>query len=457
MSTPDSSRSSGQLPTLLVFGVPIALAVLLVPVLFILIPTKTTPAIPMPTAVQSMAAVHDTTTMPMGGVLNSAPSAESIHLAVREWSFEPQSLQLPTGRPVTLVLDNKGQLDHDISIPALGVQLTARAGKSASQTVTASKEGTFEFICSIPGHKEAGMRGSVVVGGAVTTTAPATGVAAHPSHAAVETTATNGNQSLAYAMDGTTKVFDLKAQHVNWEVLPGEFVDAYAYNGQVPGSLIRATEGDQVRINFTNELPEPTVIHFHGPKLPNSMDGVVGVTQNVIQPGQTYSYEFVAQPSGTFMYHTHHNSAEQESKGLFGIFIVDPKEPTLKYDREVIQVLSETGGYFLINGKAFPATEPIEAKLGERLLIRLVNLGQMTHPMHMHGHPFQIVATDGYAVPEAQARTKDVVNIGPGERYDLLMTADNPGTWLFHCHILTHVQNHGVEPGGMITVLKVSE
>jgi FtsP/CotA-like multicopper oxidase with cupredoxin domain len=187
------------------------------------------------------------------------------------------------------------------------------------------------------------------------------------------------------------------------------------------------------------------------------MDGVVDVTQKVIAPGETFTYEFVAQPGGTFMYHTHHNSAVQEGKGLYGLFIVDPKVPTVQYDKEYIQVLSELGGYYLINGKAFPATEPIQAKVGERVLIRLVNLGQMTHPMHMHGQPFQIVGTDGYPVPEAQALTKDVINIGPGERYDLLMTADNPGTWLFHCHILTHVQNHGVEPGGMITVVKVDE
>jgi len=442
MSNSGSPRSNSlrQPLVLLSFGIPIALAALLLPALLLLVQTRP--------ATSTTAAVAD--------------SARTVHLNVKEWSFEPRSLQLPAGKPVTLVLDNTGQLDHDVSIPSLGVQVTARAGKSASQTVTPTKEGTFDFLCSIPGHKEAGMQGSLIVGGASTavtstTTAPAAAEMNHGSHAAVATTATTGNQPLAYTLDGAVKVFELKAQHVNWEVLPGETVDAYAYNGQVPGSLIRATEGETVRINFTNELPEPTVIHFHGPKLPNSMDGVVGVTQKMVLPGERYSYEFVAQPSGTFMYHTHHNAAEQEGKGLFGIFLVDPKEPTLKYDREVLQVLSEQGGYFLINGKASPATEQIEARVGERVLIRLINLGQMTHPMHMHGHPFQIVATDGYAVPEGQALTKDVVNIGPGERYDLLMTMNNPGTWLFHCHILTHVQNHGVEPGGMLTVIKVTE
>jgi len=283
------------------------------------------------------------------------------------------------------------------------------------------------------------------------------------SHAEVATTSVKANQPLAFQMDGRTKVFELQAKHFKWETLPGEFVDAYGYAGpdgvaSVPGPLVRVTVGDHVRINFTNNLAEPTVIHFHGPRIPNSMDGVADVTQHVIQPGARFSYEFTANPTGTFMYHTHYNSAEQESKGLFGVFQVDPKEgPRVQADQEVFQVLSELGGYYLINGKSFPATEPIQAKLGDKVLIHLVNLGQMTHPMHLHGAPFQIVGTDGYPVPEAAQLTKDVVAIAPGERYDLLITADNPGTWLFHCHILTHVQNHGVEPGGMLTLVKVEE
>jgi len=357
---------SRKTTTLLVYSVPIALAALLLPALFVLLPTLS--------------------------ARPAATTAQEVRLTVDEWSFGPKQLQLQTGTQVNLVLDNLGKLEHDVSIPALGVLLKAGAGKSASQTVTPTKEGKFDFLCSIPGHKEAGMQGSVVIGaGAASVASPpeAPKKSEHASHAAVATTATRGNQPLAYVMDSDTKVFDLTAQHVQWEVLLGEFADAYAYNGQVPGPVIRATEGENVRINFLNELPEPTVIHFHGPKLPNRMDGVVGVTQKVVQPGQSFSYEFVAQPSGTFMYHTHHNSAEREGKGLFGTFIVDPKEPKVQYDREVIQVLGEMEGYFLINGKAFPATEAIEASVGERVLIRLVNLGQMTHPMHMHGHPFR--------------------------------------------------------------------
>jgi FtsP/CotA-like multicopper oxidase with cupredoxin domain len=281
------------------------------------------------------------------------------------------------------------------------------------------------------------------------------------SHAAVATTAVKANQPMSFRMEGDTKVFDMQAKPFKWEVLPGEFVDAYGYAdadgiATVPGPLIRVTQGDKVRVNFTNHLAEATVIHFHGPTLLNAMDGVPDVTQKGILPGESFSYEFTANPTGTFVYHTHENSAEQESKGLYGVLQVDQKDaPRVASDVEAFQVLSEMGGYYLINGKAFPATEAIEAKVGQKVLIHLVNLGQMTHPMHMHGAPFQIVGTDGYPVPEAARLTKDVVNIAPGERYDLLMAADNPGTWLFHCHILSHVQNHGVEPGGMLTIVKV--
>ncbi len=391
-----------------------------------------------------------------------------LQVVASEFTLSPNRLEVPAGTPFTLVFRNQGNIDHDITSTTAGIHLMAAPGKSAEGTFTIDKPGEYEFLCSIPGHAEAGMKGKLVVtaaGTAATTAAaaatpsegtPADQTAPHASHAAVATTATRGNQLLPYRMEGDVKVFDLTAQHVKWEVLPGEFVDAYTYNGQVPGPIVRVTEGDKVRVNFTNELPEPTVIHFHGPTVPNAMDGVVDVTQKVVEPGQSFTYEFVAQPAGTFIYHTHHNSASQEPKGLYGLFIVDPKNQPKIADVEAFQVLSELGGYYVINGKAFPATEPIEAKVGQKVLIHLVNMGQMAHPMHLHGHPFKIIATDGYPVPAGQELTKDVLNIAPGERYDLLVDAENPGTWLYHCHILSHVQNHGVEPGGMITVVKVT-
>jgi FtsP/CotA-like multicopper oxidase with cupredoxin domain len=277
------------------------------------------------------------------------------------------------------------------------------------------------------------------------------------SHAASAPLATKGNQPLEPKLVDGVKVFELTASVVQWEVVPGEFVEAYAYNGMVPGPLLRVTEGDTLRIVLKNELPEPTVIHIHGPALPNSQDGVPDVTQPVVQPGETFSYEFEVHPSGTFMYHTHHNSVVQESKGLYGVLQVDPKDFKPTYDKEYFQVISELGGFYVINGKSFPSTDPMEAKVGDRVRIHLINLGQMVHPMHSHGFATKVVATDGHPVPDAAQITKDTVSIGPGERYDLEFTADRPGAWIYHCHILSHVQNKGVEPGGMISVIKVTE
>jgi FtsP/CotA-like multicopper oxidase with cupredoxin domain len=277
------------------------------------------------------------------------------------------------------------------------------------------------------------------------------------SHADQVPTSTKGNVPLEPRIVDGVKNFDITASVVKWEVAPGEFMEAWAYNGMVPGPLLRATEGDRIRINLKNELPEPTVVHIHGPMLPNAMDGVPDVTQPVVQPGETFTYELEAKPTGTFLYHTHHNSVMQKSKGLLGVMQIDPKDFEPTYDREYFQVVGELNGFFVINGKAFPSTEPIEAKLGERVRIRLINLGEMIHPMHSHGFATKIVGTDGYAVPDGAQITKDTVSIGPGERYDLDFVADNLGNWVYHCHILSHVQNRGVEPGGMISLISVTE
>ena len=287
--------------------------------------------------------------------------------------------------------------------------------------------------------------------------APASGHAGHGvSHADQVATSTKGNQPLEPRIVDGVKNFDLTASVVQWEVARGEFMEAWAYNGMVPGPLLRITEGDRIRVNLKNELPEPTIVHIHGPMLPNAMDGVPDVTQPVVQPGESFSYEFEAKPSGTFLYHTHHNSVMQKSKGLFGVMQIDPMDFKAPYDREYFQVVGELNGFFVINGKAFPATEPIEAKLGERVRIRLINLGEVIHPMHSHGFATKIVGTDGHAVPEGAQLLKDTVTIGPGERYDLDFVADNLGNWVYHCHILSHVQNRGVEPGGMISLISVT-
>jgi FtsP/CotA-like multicopper oxidase with cupredoxin domain len=265
-----------------------------------------------------------------------------------------------------------------------------------------------------------------------------------------------GGQPLAYEMDGDTKVFKLTCDAVRWEVRPEEYKDAFAYNGTLPGPEIRVTEGDKVRFVVTNNLPESTSVHWHGLKTPNGMDGVPFMTQPPIKPGQAFTYEFVAEPVGTHMYHSHHNAMEQVGKGLLGPFIIEPKDAATRprFDREYTLVLNDTLLGFTLNGKSFPATQPLTAKLGERVLIRYMNEGLMNHPMHLHGMPMQVVAKDGYLLPNPYFC--DNLDVAPGDRFEVIVEADNPGTWAFHCHTLSHAE----APTGMfglVTALIVED
>ena len=247
---------------------------------------------------------------------------------------------------------------------------------------------------------------------------------------------------------------DLTAEVVQWEVLEGEFVEVWGYNGQYPGPEIRAKVGDKVRINFTNNLPEATTIHWHGLEVPNDQDGVPGITQPDIPPGGSWTYEFVAPKAGTTMYHTHSNTVRQLTRGLFGAFIVEPREGIPLYDREYTLLLHEINGFYTINGHSFPkALEDslLKIKSDERILVRMINAGQIHHPMHLHGHQFKVVQLDSN--PLAFPITVNTQDIAPGQTVDVEIDGFNPGTWVFHCHIITHVTNKGVYPGGMLIAL----
>ncbi len=247
---------------------------------------------------------------------------------------------------------------------------------------------------------------------------------------------------------------DLTADVVQWEVLDGEFVEVWAYNGQYPGPEIRVKVGDKVRINLTNNLPEATTIHWHGLEVPNDQDGVPGITQPDIPAGGSWTYEFVAPKAGTSMYHTHSNTLKQLTKGLFGAFIVEPREGLPQYDREYTLLLHETGGFYTINGHSFPKTledSLLKIKTGERVLIRMINAGQAHHPMHLHGHQFTVVQLDGN--PLTNPLVVNTQDIAPGQTVDVEVLGTNPGTWVFHCHIILHVTNKGQYPGGMLIVL----
>jgi FtsP/CotA-like multicopper oxidase with cupredoxin domain len=257
-------------------------------------------------------------------------------------------------------------------------------------------------------------------------------------------------------MDGDVKVFDLVCQDIQWETMPGTSFPAMAYNGTVPGPEIRVTEGDKLRLNVTNQMAQSTAIHWHGLRLPNAMDGVPFITQPVIKTGETFTYEFTAKNSGTHMYHSHHNAAEQVSSGLLGAFIVEPadksREPVV--DAEYTMILNDTTLGFTLNGRGFPYTQPIVAQKGQKIRVRYMNEGFMIHPMHLHGLPQMVFAKDGFHLPVPYMC--DTLNVAPGERYDVLIDCDEAGYWAYHCHILTHAESrHGMY--GMVTVLLVQE
>jgi len=268
-----------------------------------------------------------------------------------------------------------------------------------------------------------------------------------------------GNQILQPTLDGKVKVFNLSVSKIKWQTAPSITVDAYAYNGMVPGPMIRVTEGDRVRVIVKNNMTdESTAVHWHGLLIDNASDGVPFLTQPPIKPGETYTYEFTATNSGTHMYHSHHNAVAQVTGGLEGAFIVDPKgeTPTGRYheDIDTLMVLNDGLLGFTLNGKEFPATQPIVAKLGQKVRIRFMNEGQMIHPMHLHGLTMNVVEKDGYPLP--QPYKVDTLNVAPGERYDVIVDANNPGVWAFHCHILSHAES---EQGmhGMVTALIVNK
>jgi FtsP/CotA-like multicopper oxidase with cupredoxin domain/plastocyanin len=398
-----------------------------------------------------------------------------VQVSLQEFSITPTQISVPEGDPVMLHVSNAGTAAH-----AFAVQVGSRTyqtpmlagGANASLDLPALTAGTYSAWCSVPGHKEAGMTALLVAG---TTTGQADGSSSQAAGmGAMSTgmtaqqmadahkrstvafpakTAGLGGQALEPTMDGDVKVFDLVAKAVRWEVSPGVFKEAFTYNGAVPGPQIRVHQGDKIRVILENSLPQPTVIHFHGLTVPNGMDGVPYITQDPVMPGGYFIYEFtVKDPPGTYLYHSHFNSAEQVGKGLYGAIVVEP-EGTPSWDLEYTEILYDGALGFTINGKSFPATEPLSAKLGQDIRVRLSNVGDMIHPLHLHGYHFTVVEQDGQAI--ARPYTVDTLMIAPGNTFDVMIKADQPGVWAFHCHILSHVEGpEGMF--GMVTALIVS-
>jgi plastocyanin len=359
----------------------------------------------------------------------SAPAAGpigAIEIRAFDLGFKPAMVHVAAPGRYTVRFVNDGGTLHDITF-ADGTNVQATAHGTATGEVTIPAAG-LRFICSVPGHADAGMRGEVMVnGGAAATPSPAASLtaeqlrdadAARTAQFPAETEG-RGNQILkpTIAADGT-KEWELTASVIQWETEPGVRLEAYAYNGTVPGPQLHAKMGDRVRVILHNELSEPTTMHFHGQILPNVMDGVPVITQPAVMPGESFTYEFTVRNAGSHMYHSHFMAEHQVPMGLLGAFIVTDPAARNEADADIdyTMILNDGPLGFTLNGKGFPATEPIVAILGQTVRVRYMNEGLQIHPMHLHGMPQLVVARDGYMLPTPPSRGHRVGGARPACR-----------------------------------------
>jgi len=408
---------------------------------------------------------------------DQAKAAGGTQVTLTEFRITPSEITAAEGG--VLNITNQGTTTHNFEVKGTAVKTKdLKAGESTTLDLGGLAAGTYDVLCAIPGHADAGRKGVLVVGGG-----------AHASHSgggsanADALLANNDNSDAtmqkpvdAYVgqlksgantkgvgaqvmapkvLPDGTKEFDLTAKISDWEVEPGKTVQAWTYNGTVPGPTIHVNPGDKVRVVFDNQLPQSSSIHFHGIEVPNAMDGVPGVTQDPVKPGQKFTYEFTAQGPAVGMYHSHHHAEHQVPDGLMGAFIIgeEPVPAGVTVSQEMPMVLNDAGVIGLtLNGKSFPATAPVIAKQGEWVEVHYMNEGLQIHPMHLHGLPQIVIAKDGF--PLANPETEDTVMVAPGERYTVLIHATDPGVWAWHCHILTHAES---ENGmfGMVTTFIV--
>lgn len=415
-----------------------------------------------------------------GGTESESIGSQTISYELTEFAIDGDTEIASV--PTTFEVSNSGAVIHNLVFANGPGTPDLNAGESVALDVGTLNPGTHTIFCSISGHREAGMETTLVVTGEGGESGGGEGsqdteidwdaldkamtdsMLAFPAE-----TEGKGNQPLEPTIlaDGT-KEFLLTASIEKWEVEPGKFVDAWTYNGQVPGPQIRVDVGDSVRIVVDNQLPMGTDVHWHGIITPNNMDGVAPLTQPLIKSGETFVYEFTTKKPAIGMYHAHHHGQMQIPNGLFGTFIIGdtpiPRGMTvsgvripsdLEINHEIPMVLNDAGVIGLsLNGKSFPATEPYAGKVGDWVVVHYYNEGLQIHPMHQHQFPQLVFAKDG--IPLDQPYWSDTVNVAPGERYSVLLQLKDPGVWVWHCHILTHVErDEGMF--GMVTAWIVEE
>lgn len=330
---------------------------------------------------------------------------------------------------------------------------------------------------------------------------------------------------------GAVKDFTLYVHRMTHALYPGASMAMWGFSlgdepstASVPGPTLRVTEGDTVRVTLQATFAGFNhTLHWHGQHVPYEMDGVPYVSQDPVEPDQSFTYEFVAKPAGTYWYHCHVDAQHHIDMGMYGALIVDPQraEDDPAYDQDYVMILDDMdrfhlesgqpatdnlpqgGDYystrdyaerqandlvtrnaqtnealaqqntparpvrdwypvtyapytatyntFLINGAAFPWTEPLLVEAGQVVRVRMINAGNELFAMHLHGHHVLVTHKDGILLESPY--WADVVAIAPGERYDLYVKLDNPGLWDFHDHVARHTQNDNIFPGGAMTML----
>jgi manganese oxidase len=263
---------------------------------------------------------------------------------------------------------------------------------------------------------------------------------------------------LPFQMVDGVKEFRLTAEVVETELMPGRPMTAWGYNGSIPGPTLEFNEGERIRVIFENKLPEMTAIHWHGFEVPMEMDGSVGVGQDPVPPGGRFVHEFTLNQNGTFFYHSHFPM--QEMMGMIGLVIVHPKvahDPPVDKDYGIVlqewmllpnnkvpNSLAMEFNWLTFNGKSGPATTPLLIKQGERVRIRIVNLGMDHHPIHMHGHQFEVTGTEAGRKPAHTWFKENTTIVGVAQARDFEFTATNVGDWMLHCHLPHHMMNQMV-------------
>ena len=417
-------------------------------------------------------------TVAAGGEGGGAAAAALVDVELAEFSISPNPITVAEGG--TLNVSNTGSAEHNLKVrdQAVGTD-NLDSGGSESLSVGALEPGTYQLYCDIAGHEAAGMVGELVVGGEGVASAASGGEAGEEltGEARAEFLRANyeasvaafpaetegfGNQVMTGEVqpDGS-KLFELTISEFEWEVAPGEFVEAIGYNGMVPGPHMKVDVGDVVTVRIINGLEDSaTSLHPHGIFMhPFEVDGVGYISHDPTMPGETYEVTFEAKEVSVGMYHGHDNGVEQVINGAFGAWTVGelPLPPIAdNVVEEKVMVLNDAGNIGLtLNGKSFPATEPYVLEQGQQMLLHYYNEGLTPHPMHLHNNAQLVVAKDGY--PLESPYFADTINVAPGERYSVVIFAEVPGTWVYHCHILTHVEKSDGSVFGMFTAMIVTE